>query len=209
MKQNFEKQKSAIRYWMLGRNYFTASKAMDLAEDLHTGTRKDGNHEFSHQVSQANYARTMDSMFKFPEETLAVVFLHDTVEDYGTTFQTISDACGYKVADGVIKMSKVINGEKIDNETYYKRLAESEIGSLAKGIDRIHNLMTMVGGFKPEKQVKYIKETMEFVVPMLKKARRKFPHQEAAYENIKLVITNQVILYNELNKDILLEHLTA
>lgn len=53
----------------------------------------------------------------------------------------------------------------------------------------------MVGGFKPEKQSSYIDETMDFVVPMLKEARRTFPEQEPLYENIKFVMTNQIILY--------------
>ncbi len=41
MKENFEKMKIAIRYWMKGRGYYTALKAMDFAEKYHTGTRKD------------------------------------------------------------------------------------------------------------------------------------------------------------------------
>jgi (p)ppGpp synthase/HD superfamily hydrolase len=209
MRQDFEKQKMAIRYWMLGKGYYMAVKAMDIAENHHTGKRKDGNHEFSHQVSQANFARTLVSTFDNPEVVLAVIFLHDTIEDYGESYQRISSECGKEVADAVLIMSKVVNGHKIGNVEYYRMLSESPAASLAKGFDRLHNLMTMLGGFKPEKQVRYIKETMEFVVPMLKQARRKFPTQEAAYENIKFVMTNQVIMYNELNKDLVIAELST
>ncbi len=72
MNENFEKMKIAIRYWMIGKGYYTALKAMDFAEQYHTGTRKDGNHEFSHQISQVNYIRGFIDKLLFPEETLAV-----------------------------------------------------------------------------------------------------------------------------------------
>ena len=41
---------------------------------------------------------------------------------------------------------------------------------------------------------------MDFTVPMLKKAKKNFPHQESVYENIKFIMTNQIQLYNALNK---------
>jgi (p)ppGpp synthase/HD superfamily hydrolase len=198
MKQDYTKQKMAIRYWLLGKGWTNAVKAMDFAENLHTGTRKDGQAEFSHQVSQANYARTLWSFMLFPEETLCVIFLHDVMEDYDISYQELEDRFGARVATAVMLMSKVIKGRKIPNEVYYPNLATCPIASAAKGFDRVHNLMTMVGGFKPEKQASYLEETSEHTIPMLKLARRSFPDQEPLYENIKFVMTNQTILYNEL-----------
>ena len=61
----------------------------------------------------------------------------------------------------------------------------------------------MLGGFKPEKQVSYVEETVEKVMPRLKNGRRRFPEQTAAYENIKLVLIVQLRLYNELNKHLI------
>lgn len=195
IKQDYIKQKMAIRYWLLGKGWANAVKAMDFAEKLHTGTRKDGQPEFSHQVSQANYARTLCDSMLYPEETICVIFLHDTVEDYGVTEKQLTELFGERVAKATIRMSKVVNGVKTPNDIYYKGMTECPIASGAKGCDRVHNLMTMVGGFKPEKQSSYIDETMDFVVPMLKEARRTFPEQEPLYENIKFVMTNQIILY--------------
>ena len=80
-------------------------------------------------------------------------------------------------------------------------MGECPIASFAKGADRGHNLMTMIGGFPPEKQKSYLGETYTFVNPMLKKARRKFPEQEPAYENIKYVMTNQSLLYEAMLSD--------
>lgn len=205
MVQNYEKMKIAIRSWMQGREYYKAIKAMNFAEKLHSGIRKDGQPEFSHQVSQLCYARTMIDNLLFPEETLCVIALHDTLEDKNITHKELVELFGSTVGDATLKMSKVVGGFRIPDEIYYKNLDTCPIASVAKGFDRVHNLMTMLGGFKPEKQVSYIKETLEKAVPMLKVSRRNFPEQEPVYENIKFVMTNQVQLYTALNKNLILQ----
>ena len=101
-------------------------------------------------------------------------------------------------------MTKVYQGVKLPNDIYYGNLTNLEdgakIASVCKGFDRVHNLMSMLGGFTPEKQVSYIQETKDFTIPMLKLARRNFPSQECVYENIKFIMMNQIQLYNALNK---------
>lgn len=199
MKQDYEKMKIALRAFLQGRKYYKALRAMDFAERLHDGIRKDGAPEFSHQVSQALYAITMVDLLMFPEETLCVIFLHDTIEDKDTTHKELVEFFGQAVADATLKMSKIVDKTRIPDDIYYKVLATCPIASIAKGFDRVHNLMTMLGGFKPEKRASYIEETLEKTVPMLKIGRRSFPEQEAVYENIKFVMTNQIQLYKALN----------
>lgn len=203
MKQDYEKMRVAMRYWLLGKGYHKAITAMEYAEKFHTGTRKDGNPEFSHQISIASYARTLTSSMSSEDEEnlLCAIFLHDLVEDYPVTLDDVSKKCGEEVSIIVDLLTKENNGVKKDNPSYYGDLPMSALASLAKGFDRVHNLMTMLGGFKPEKRVEYIGETIEFVVPMLKEARRRYSKYEFIYENIKFVITNQVQLYNELDKE--------
>lgn len=203
MNENFEKMKIAIRYWMIGRKYHTALKAMDFAEGYHTGLRKDGNHEFSHQISQINYIRAFIDLLLFPEETLCVIFLHDVIEDYNVSYDEIKAKFGVKIADAVWTMSKVRNGVKMDDNVYYEGITECPMASIAKVTDRLHNLMSMLGGFKPEKRATYIEHSLSKVVPMMKECRRRFPEQEVIYENAKYIMTNQVNLYNEINKMIL------
>jgi (p)ppGpp synthase/HD superfamily hydrolase len=198
IKQDYTKMKIAIRSWMEGRGFHIAIAAMNFAEKHHTGTRKDGQPEFSHQVSQACYARTMERYMLHPEAVLAVIFLHDIMEDYNVSHAELVRLFGVQIADAVEAMTKFSNGVKLSNEVYYKIVEGCPIASLAKGFDRVHNLLTMVGGFKPEKQREYLQETMDFVVPMLKEARRTHVSQEPIYENIKFVMTNQTILYNEM-----------
>lgn len=205
MKEDFEKMKIAIRYWLIGKEYYNALKAMDFAESYHTGTRKDGNHEFSHQISQVNYIRAFVSCLLSPEATICVIFLHDVVEDYGVSYEQLLSLFGKQVADAVWRMSKVRHGVKMDDDVYYDEIISCPLASISKTVDRLHNLMSMLGGFTPEKRVSYIDHTLTKVVPMMKECRRKFPEQESVYENAKYVMTNQINLYNEINKILLNE----
>lgn len=202
MEQNYEKLKMALRYRLQGKGYHKALRAMNFAEKFHSGTRKDGNPEFSHQVSIAAYAITVLNGYEFEEELLCIIFLHDIMEDYGVSYSELLELFGQTVADGVKRMSKVQRGVKMGNDEYYRILGETALSALAKGFDRVHNLMTMLGGFKPEKQMSYIQETKDYVLPLLKNARREFPEIELIIENIKFVMANQIRLYVELNKEV-------
>lgn len=198
MDQDFEKLKISVRYWLQGKEWFKALEAMQLAESFHTGKRKDGSPEFIHQVSQVAYAKTLIKSLDMPEETICVIFLHDTPEDYDLSFEEIEAKFGRVVRNSVELMTKFYRGDKKDVHTYYKLMAKDKIASFAKGCDRIHNHYTMLNGFKPEKQKSYIGETCDFIIPMLKEARRLFPSQEPAYENIKFMLANQMMLYTAL-----------
>lgn len=199
MNQDYNKMKIAIRYWLLGRGYHKAVKAMNFAEKIHCGKRKDGSPEFSHQVSQANYLKTIIDSILFPEETFCVVFLHDTPEDYPETESQLEPMFGKMVADAAIRISKVRKGLRIPDEIYYAEMSECPICSIDKGLDRNHNISSMLGGFTLEKRKEYVIETREKVIPLLKKGRRLFPEQDAAYENIKFSLEAQLVLYDSLH----------
>ena len=200
MKEDYEKMRIALRYWLIGKGYYKAAEAMAFAEKYHNGKRKDGAHEFSHQVSQANLARTLIHHFNFKEEVFIVIFLHDICEDKGISYEEVENKFGVRVTNAVKLMTKVYKGIKTPNDQYYQLMGYCEIASVCKGFDRVHNLMSMLGGFKPEKRMEYIQETLDYTIPMLKVARRNFPFQEGVYENIKFIMTNQIQLYLALNE---------
>lgn len=195
MTKNFEKYLISLRYWMLGKNYHKAVLAMEFASKYHVGTRKDGyTPEFHHQISIAHYLRTLPDL-RNQEDVLAAAFLHDTVEDYNVSLTDIESRFGPDVARAVKKLSKIIKDYKKTPEEYYQGMIDCPIASIVKGGDRVHNHQTMHGAsFSIDKQHKYITETKELILPMLKEARRKYPDQELAYENIKHALKGQIEL---------------
>ena len=194
MSKNFEKHLISMRYWMLGKNYHRAVLAMEFASKYHDGTRKDGfTPEFHHQISIAHYLRTLPDL-RNQEDVLSAAFLHDTVEDYDVSLTDIEGRFGADVARAVKKLSKVLKGYKKSPDEYYQGMIECPIASVVKGGDRVHNHQTMAGVFSLDKQHQYITETKDYLLPMLKESRRKYPDQELAYENIKHALKGQIEL---------------
>ena len=194
LQYDYEKHKTAMRYWLLGKEWHVALKAMEMGLLHHTGERKNGNPEFSHQMFQAQYARTLPSMMH-PEETLAVIFLHDIVEDHGVAVSVIHAEFGDMVGHGVDLMSDVdTQGRDKPLDAYYGMMVESPVASLAKGIDRMHNFQSMLSVFDEDKQHRYIEETREHLLPMMKVGRKRYTQQEPAYQNVKHVLLTQIDL---------------
>lgn len=183
----------AMRYWLHGKEFYTALKALEFASKYHTGVRKDGKTpEFHHQMSVALFVRTLEKGLLFPQETLSTAILHDVVEDYNVSLSDIQTKFGAMTAEAVAALSKQIDGFKKSDRDYYNQIAHNPIASIVKGADRINNIQTMLGVFTADKQFSYIAESESLVTPMLKTARRLFPEQEASYENIKNMLVAQI-----------------
>ncbi len=198
----YEKLKITLRYWLLGMSqsnpdYLKCVEALEFASKFHTGLRKDGvTHEFEHQLVITHYVRSLINNLMYPVETICTSLLHDVPEDYDVSFEEITDKFGNMVSNSVEKLTKFHRGNKKTNEVYFDGISKDPIASICKGGDRIHNLQSMIGVFSKEKRDSYIKEAEDWIIPSLKKARRNFPQQELAYENIKLMMKSQIELIN-------------
>lgn len=192
MAEVYEKSRIALRYWLQGREWHRALEALEFAHDHHEGFRKDGTTpEVIHPISVAQYLRTLVGSLQHPEDTLVVALLHDVREDYGVSAEEIEQRFGADVAAAVDALTKTFRGADRDPDDVFTALAADPMASIVKGADRINNQHTLVGVFSPEKIERYIAETEQRILPMLRSARRRFPAQEPAYENAKLVLVSQ------------------
>lgn len=196
----YEKIKISLRYWLLGMaqsnlEYLKCVEALEFASKFHTGMRKDGvTPEFEHQLVITHYIRSLINNLMYPVETICTSLLHDVPEDYDVSFEEITDKFGNRVSNSVEKLTKFHRGHKKTNEVYFDGISKDPIASICKGGDRIHNLQSMVGVFNIQKQKDYILEAEDWILPALKEARRLFPQQELAYENVKLMMKSQIEL---------------
>jgi hypothetical protein len=175
------------------KEWISTLKAFKFARKYHTGLRKDGKSaEFSHQVFQINYARAFLPHLISPAQTISTIALHDVCEDYDVSFETIENLFGKVVRDGVEAMTKKYKGIVIPYDVYFDRLSKDPCGSIAKGIDRGHNYLTMGDtDWSADKQEKYLIDLNEHFLPMNKKASENFPEQGPLYENIKSLLLTQ------------------
>ena len=103
----FEKLKISLRYYLQGaadqnKDFLLVLDAFEFALSYHTGVRKDEvTPEFMHQLETVLFLRTLLSGLKYPAETLAVMILHDVVEDYDVPVEFIRERFGERVAHAV------------------------------------------------------------------------------------------------------------
>jgi (p)ppGpp synthase/HD superfamily hydrolase len=196
----FQKRKVILQTLLQGEGYYDALAVMHYCEPHHAGTRKDGfTPEYSHQINIATFALDLPDLM-YRQDVIATIFGHDTSEDAGRKWTKIarrvrrSKKARKRVARAIKNMTKEWKGQRIPDADLFAKMARDPVASIAKGCDRIHNLSSMVGVFTPAKQREYIREVRELFLPMLKLARRRFPHQARAYEMIKFVLISQITL---------------
>lgn len=203
---SFTKKKLALRNQLIGANYFHALAAFEFAEKLHTGYRKDKvTPEFQHQIEIALHALTLPNLM-FREEVISAIMLHDVREDFDVSDGEIRDIFWNstqfqeRVAGAVERVTKKFRGTSKDLAVMFEEMSRCPIASIVKGCDRVNNVNTMVGVFGIDKQKQYCGEVRELFLPMLKVARRNFPHQVNAYESIKFTLNTQLNLISAIHQ---------
>lgn len=190
---DYNKLRTSIRYTFIGmayidKRYYVCLKALQYAEGMHTGVRKDNvTKEFYHQLNIVGYLLTLHGSLIDPVAVYVTALLHDVYEDYPVTRQYLTDNFG-EFMPFILRVSKIRDGIKVPYTVYFSDMSECHVTSVVKGADRLHNLSTMEGVFSEEKQLKYKEEVDKYFLPMLKYARRKFPEQTTAYENLKCIL---------------------
>jgi hypothetical protein len=102
------------------------------------------------------------------------------------------DAAPSQWANAMADLAKPDDGVRRDDDKLFALMATHPCASIAKPADRINNQGSMVGVFPAQKMRSYTEETVRLFLPMLKRAKRRFPDQEPAYENAKLVLRSQL-----------------
>jgi len=190
---DFYKRRNALRHLLLGRGWFDASKALEMALEYHRGVRKDGETpEVAHPIAVALWVWTLSPQLLHPQESVCTALLHDICEDHNVSFEEIENRFGPLVAQAVRAMTKEYRGRKIPEDQVFDAISRCPVASIVKPGDRLNNQDSMLGVFSPEKMVAYVTETEELILPAIKRARRRFPEQEPAYQNAKLGLESQV-----------------
>lgn len=200
----YERRLSALRGHLRAKDMHMALAALEYARQHHNGVRKDGvSPEFAHQVDMAFHVIDLPGIIH-REETIAAIFLHDTIEDYGEHHgKIIEDRFGSLVHSAVMSVTKKIpvfvDGVKIhvierDEDVLFAEMAHHVIGSIVKPVDRSHNQKTMGGVFTQAKQISYVDFTDERIIPMMHKARHIFTRQYRAYMLLQDKLESQAVL---------------
>ena len=107
---------------------------------------------------------------------LAAILLHDVCEDCGVTPNELPVSDEVKLAVDLLTYRKDPTAvEDVTKKKYYDAIATNRIATIVKILDRCNNISTMAGSFTEEKLVAYIRETEQYVMPLLRYARHTIP----------------------------------
>lgn len=145
--------------------------AIEFAKTMHEGqTRASGEPYYTHPVEVANILADM----KMDPATIITAILHDTLEDTPATMKELSSKFGKEVADlvnGVSKLTKIesqtVEGKQAENfRKLVLAMSEDIRVLLVKLADRLHNMRTLDGFDRPDKQRRIARETLEIYAPL-------------------------------------------
>lgn len=131
------------------------TRAMKFAIEAH-GDQMYGDHPYSYHLSQV-----VDNVMirKFGDPMLstyvAVAWLHDTMEDCGTTFKQIQDEFGLAIADAVQRLTKT---KEMEYEHYLAGCIVSAVAREVKICDTMANLLESFRNNREKGMLKYPKQ---------------------------------------------------
>lgn len=186
-----DKMYTYIRGYASGAGMTQTLKALSFARDKHKGqTRKGGEPYIVHPLMMACNALSIGIK---DDDVIATILLHDVCEDCGISFEELP--VNDKVRRGVELMTfQVMEGETKETakNRYYNGILESREAAITKLVDRCHNVSSMAGAFSKEKLKEYIEETRKYVLPLLRKAKHRYPEQADALFVLKYHIVSVV-----------------
>ena len=188
---NSEKMYTFIRGFASGAQLKETLNELSYAREKHSGQlRKSGEPYIVHPLTMACNAISIGIR---EDDVLAAIMLHDVCEDCGVdpALLPVSDPVKHSVE---LLTFSVMEGEtkEIAKNRYYNMILQDRAATLTKLIDRCHNVSSMAGTFSKEKLRAYIEETRQYVLPLLRKAKVKYPADSDMLFVLKYHITSVV-----------------
>ena len=175
MSANFDASKmyTYLKGYAMGLEWHDTLKALSFARVAHKDQRrKSGEPYIIHPLTVASHAVALGIK---EDEIVAAAILHDVVEDCGIKVENLPVSASTR--DAVRRLTH-IKGEPLG--PYYREIGEDRIASIVKLLDRCDNVSTMAGVFSVEKVAQYIGETRQFVLPLLRETKDKWPNDSNA-----------------------------
>jgi len=196
----FQREKTALKYYMLGKGYVQGIRALGFIEQLEFRLpaeqrfRKDKvTPSLHHQVRIALSVTQLKGLPDDIEELCIVIaLLHDSQEDHDVPTEQITQIFGEKVSVNTWALTKKFAGEHKNKETYIRDIAKLIAASIVKGLDRCDNLEHMIDVFTVDKMDQYGSEAETIFLSMLKTAMKLFPEYQHAYQTIMLRMKHQI-----------------
>lgn len=173
-------------------------RAMGYALRKHGDQKRESGEAYViHPLSMANFAIGLGLT---DDNLIAIILLHDVCEDTNTNVNDLPFNEIIKHGVKYMTIAELPGEEKTETKRrYFWSLLEDKNALICKAIDRIANLNTMTGVFTPERIEKNIRETHEFLMPVLREAKDIYPEYANEIYILRTVLrflySNLAIMY--------------
>ena len=148
--------------------------ALPLMREKHGDVKRDGS-DVPYRVHPLTLACHALAMNIVNDDVLAAVLLHDVVEDTDIMLEDLPVCDRVREAVKLVSYNAYLKkGDDKDQAkkdkikpVYYEGIRKNPLAALVKCMDRCNNLSSMADGFPKEKMKKYVKQTEEYVIPLL------------------------------------------
>jgi len=165
------------------KNSDRVKKAFGIAIKAHKDQIRDGGGKYLNEHIYYVTSLLFDGFRndKSIEDLVILALLHDSVEDGGVKVSFLEKNFGKYIADTISLLSKTPEEEEqsltqdqkyIVTQNYLSRLSENRDAVIVKMYDRLANINCILAdtvALKPEKYMRYLKETKNLYIPLAKK----------------------------------------
>ena len=149
--------------------------ALPYAQQKHKGQERDGTGEpyFTHPLAVASHLLCLGV---YDDKVIAAAILHDVCEDCDVSIEALPVCEHTRYIIKLLTYKPTDDLNEVDNRVkYFNAICSDKSAILVKAADRCHNISCMSGVFSVERFVNYINDTENFVIPMLTRAKERFP----------------------------------
>lgn len=165
-----------VRSAAVSRNLSQTMRALPLMKKYHAGQTRKGKEKIPYIVHPLMMACHCLALGLSDDDILTTALLHDVCEDCDVTPDDLP------VTDSVKKSLDRLTFVVLDGETkeqakarYFAAIPGDRIATIVKVIDRCNNISTMAVSFPRKKIMEYIKETEQYVMPLLVIMKNTYP----------------------------------
>jgi GTP pyrophosphokinase len=175
---------SYIKGFAMALGFDQTITALSFARQAHKDQlRKDGQPYIIHPMTMCSHAISIGIK---DDIILASLLLHDVVEDCNIKLADLPVSDEVKEIVDLLTYNKPNREYYGDDESYnaavhehkseyYRKISENKYACLCKLFDRCHNVSSMADSFSYEKLRDYVKETREYIVPLMRVTKDKWP----------------------------------
>lgn len=147
-------------------NWPQSTYALRLAKETHADVYRDNEGLIPYILHPMTLACQAFAMGIADDDLVAALLLHDVIEDSKNGLKVDDLNVNDPVKD-IVRLVTKNKGSNFTEEAYYRVISGNPKACLVKCMDRCNNISTMSIKFSRKKMAEYVRETEEYIMPLL------------------------------------------